>query len=62
MDFAADFSVNPKEEFMKLPKNSVEEAVEDAVKSELLDKRHKENLKIQDTLKKQEEWLALIKD
>jgi hypothetical protein len=47
---------------MKLPKNSVEEAVEDAIKSELLDKRHKENLKIQETLKKQEEWLALIKD
>lgn len=47
---------------MKSPKNNVDEAVEEAIKAELMDKRHKENLKIQETLKKQEEWLELIKD
>ena len=47
---------------MKLSKNNVDEAVEEAIKSELMDKRHKENLKIQESLKKQDEWLELVKD
>jgi len=55
-------AVNVKEEFMKSPKNNVDEAVEEAIKSELMDKRYKENLKIQEALKKQEEWLELIED
>lgn len=54
--------VNLKEEFMKSLENNVDEAVEEAIKSELMDKRYKENLKIQEALKKQEEWLSLIED
>ena len=55
-------AVNVKEEFMRSSKNNVDEAVEETIKSELLDKRYKENLKIQKALKKQEEWLKLIED
>lgn len=47
---------------MKSPKNNVDEAVEEAIKSALMDKRYKENLKIQEALEKQEEWLKLIED
>ncbi len=47
---------------MESPKNNVDKAVEEDIKSELLNKRYKENLKIQEALKKQKEWLELIEN
>jgi hypothetical protein len=47
---------------MKSSENNVDEAVEEAIKSELMVKRYKENLKIQEALKKQDEWIELIGD
>jgi hypothetical protein len=39
-----------------------DEAVEEAIKSEIMADQYKENLKIQEALKKQEEWRDLIED
>lgn len=47
---------------MKSQKNNVDEIVEEVIKSEILANKHKENLKIQEALKKQEEWIELIED
>ena len=55
-------NVNVKEKLMKSSENNVDEAVEEAIKSELMVKRYKENLKIQEALKRQDEWIELIGD
>ena len=47
---------------MKSLENNVDEAVEEVMKSEIATKQHKENLKIQEALKKQEGWRDLIED
>ncbi|MCP3873714.1 MAG: hypothetical protein GY699_11230 [Desulfobacteraceae bacterium] len=47
---------------MKLSENNVDEAVEETIKSEILANQHKENLKIREALKKQEEWQGLLED
>ncbi len=47
---------------MKSPEEKVDKAVEEVIKSEIMAKQHRENLKIQDALKKQEGWRDLIED
>ncbi len=47
---------------MKSSEENVDEAVEETIKSEIVGQQFRENLKMQDALKKQEGWRDLIED